>query len=69
MPWFIIQSERKTSTVYIVEADDAATAVSGENEADYLGYFDSETTGMQVIGPFKSQDDALESDFAFVDGQ
>jgi hypothetical protein len=69
MPWFIIQSERKTSTVYIVEAEDAETATIGKKESEYLGYFDSETTGVQVNGPFKNADDALESDFAFVDGR
>ena len=69
MPWFIIQSERKTSTVYIIEAEDAEAATGGEKESKYLGYFDGETTGVQVIGPFKSEDDALGSDFAFVDGR
>jgi hypothetical protein len=69
MPWFIIQSERKTSTVYIIEAEDAEAATSEKTESEYLGYFDGETTGVQVIGPFKSEDDALESDFAFVDGR
>jgi hypothetical protein len=69
MPWFIIQSERKTSTVYITEAEDAEAAISGKKESEYLGYFDTETTGVQVIGPFKSEDDAVESDFAFVDGR
>lgn len=69
MPWFIFQSERKTLTVHIIEAENAEAATSGKKESEHLGYFDAETTGVHVFGPFKSEDDALESDFAFVDGR
>ena len=69
MPWFIIQSERKTLTIYLVEAENAETAAHEDLEPGYLGYFDAEVAGAQVFGPFENADDALASDFAFVNGR
>ena len=69
MPWFIIQSERKTLTVYAVEAENIEIATTESKAGEYLGYFDGETIGGQVFGPFTSRADALASDSAFVDGR
>jgi hypothetical protein len=69
MPWFIVQSERKTLTIYLVEAEDSEAAAQNVDKGEYLGYFDDETTGVNVVGPFETEEDALNDDSAYVDGQ
>ena len=69
MPWFIVQSERKTLTIYLVEAEDSEAAAQNVEDGDYLGYFDDETTDVNVVGPFETEEDALNDDSAYVDGR
>lgn len=68
MPWFIVQSERKTWTRYVVQADSAEAATDDSNDWQYFGYVDGEDTESKVIGgPFESREEALDDDEAYVD--
>jgi hypothetical protein len=69
MPWFIVQTERKTLTIYLVEAKDSEAATQNVDDSDYLGYFDDETTDVNVVGPFETEEDALNDDSAYVNGR
>ena len=42
MAWFILQSERRTYTIFLVEAQDQAMARCSFDDAEYLGYVDGE---------------------------
>ena len=70
MPWFIIQSPRRTWTVCLVEAADAVAARNGSDDG-YLGYFDEDDpeTESVVVGPFESQKAALEDESSYVEGK
>lgn len=69
MPWFIVQTERKTLSIYLVQAENSEVAAENVVDGDYVGYFDDETTGVNVIGPFETDEDALHDDSAYVDGR
>lgn len=69
MPWFIVQTERKTLTIYLVEAKTPDVAAENVDGSDYVGYFDDQTTDMNVIGPFETKDDALDDTSAYVSGR
>jgi len=71
MPWFIVQSARKTLEIYLIEAKDENTAASSIGAAGcrYLGYFDGESTGVGVVGPFDSPGTALEDDSSYSQGR
>lgn len=69
MPWFIVESERKTWTKYIVEAADEHAALDACDDWEYFGYVDGEDSESKVVGaPFGSRDDALDDEVAYVDG-
>jgi hypothetical protein len=70
MPWFIVQSARKTLTIYLVEADTKEDAAkSYDNEKGYLGYFDDESLGLSVVGPFETDEAALADDSSYTQGR
>jgi hypothetical protein len=69
MPWFIVQTERKTLTIYLVEAETPEVAAENVDDRDYIGYFDGQSTDMKVIGPFETKDDALDDTSAYVSGR
>ena len=69
MAWFIIQSERKTWTKYLVEAEDKETALENCDEWQYLGYMDGEDTESRGIGgPFANREEAFADIESYVDG-
>ena len=69
MPWFIIQSERKTWTKYLVEADNMEGALDACDKWEYIGYVDGEDTCSRVVaGGFATEAEALDDDQAYVDG-
>ena len=70
MAWFIIQTERKTWTKYLVEADDAEEACwERVDDWRYLGYVDGEDYETKVVaGPFHSDLAALADEETYVDG-
>jgi hypothetical protein len=68
MLWFIIETERKTWTKYLVEADDEASAYDRDTE-EYLGYVDGQDETSRTYGPFQSRDAALEDSASSVDGR
>jgi len=49
MAWFIIQSERKTWTKYLVEAEDEEAAFDSDHW-QYLGYVDGDDTEAIIVG-------------------
>lgn len=69
MPWFVIETERKTWTKFLVEAADEADAYEKADAGEYLGYRDGEDETARIYGPFASRDAALDSDAACVDGR
>ena len=69
MSWFIVQSARKTLTIYLVEADNEQAARESYDDREYLGFFDDETLDLKVVGPFQTQGAALSDDSSYVDGR
>ena len=69
MAWFILQSERKTWTKFLVEAQDEAKAQCSFDDAQYLGYVDGEDLDTIVLaGPFVSGAEAFEDSRSYVEG-
>ncbi len=69
MAWLIIQSERKTWTKYLVEAEDEEAALYASDDWQYLGYLDGEDTESNVVGgPFESKAQALADIVSYVEG-
>ena len=69
MPWFIVQSERKTWPKYLVEAADEDAALYDSVDWEYFGYVDGEDTESIVVrGPFGTRGEALDDTVAYVDG-
>lgn len=69
MAWFIIQSERKTWTKYLVQAKDKDAALSNCDCWEYLGYVDGEDTKSTIAaGPFEAENEAITNTFAFIEG-
>ena len=69
MPWFIVQSARKTLTIYLVESDTKEDAAKSYDDGEYLGYFDDESMGLAVMGPFETREAALEDDSSYTQGR
>lgn len=70
MPWFIVETERKTWTKYLVEAADEEEAHDKASDAgEYLGYLDGDDESSIVEGPFASRDAAVEDIASVVDGR
>ena len=69
MPWFIVETERKTWTKYLVEAADEAEAHCKDDAWEYLGYLDGDDEDSRAYGPFASRDAALEDVASVVDGR
>jgi hypothetical protein len=69
MAWFIIESERKTWTKFLVEADDEDAALGACDNWQYLGYVDGDDTESRASGgPFDSRARAMDDLASFVDG-
>lgn len=69
MAWFIIQSERRTWTKYLVEAEDPCAALQDSINWHYLGYVDGEDTESVVVGyPYENKSDAMADVFSYVEG-
>lgn len=68
MAFWIVSSERKTWTKYLVQAETQAEAQSRDNE-EYLGYVDGDDDRATVSGPFDSKEAALESDDSRTEGR
>jgi hypothetical protein len=68
MPWFIIQTERKTWTKYIVEAANEEEAHDLHDKWDYIGYLDGDDTDSEVFGGFPTKEAAFKDDLSYVDG-
>ena len=69
MPWFILETERKTWTKYLVEATDEREAYYKSDAGEYLGYRDGEDEKVHTYGPFQSRSAALEDIASSVDGR
>ena len=68
MPLFIVQSERKTWTKFLVEAPNEALALESDEDR-YLGYVDGDNTEATVVGgPFANEEEALRDVSSYVDG-
>ncbi len=68
MPWFVVQSERKTWTKYIVEAKDEEAAIQNSDGWQYVGYVDGEDTESTVLGgPFNGKVEARADLTSYVD--
>lgn len=67
--WFIVETERKTWTKYLVQAADAADAKEQVDTGEYLGYRDGADASCRIYGPFTRRDTALYSDASHVDGR
>ncbi len=68
MAWFLIQSERKTWTKYLVEANDEEAAIESSDNWQYLGYVDGDDTESTMAGgPFRSKAEALADLSSYVD--
>ncbi len=69
MDWFIIQSERKSWTKYLVEAKDEDAALANCDDWEYLGYVDGEDTKSELVSSaLETKAEALQHDMAFVEG-
>ena len=68
MPWFVVQAERKTWTKYLVEAEDAESAIFDCDEWQYLGYVDGDDTDSMIVCKFEGKDKALGDLVSYVDG-
>ncbi len=69
MAWFIIQSERKTWTKFLVEAENEENALASCDDWQYIGFVDGEDTDTKVVGnPFESKIEALADVVSFVEG-
>ncbi|OGO36121.1 MAG: hypothetical protein A2W35_19310 [Chloroflexi bacterium RBG_16_57_11] len=69
MAWFIIQSERKTYTKFIVEAESEEMALSDADNWEYIGYLDGYDTSSEVVGEqFRDKKAALNDLASVVDG-
>ncbi|MDP2898324.1 MAG: hypothetical protein Q8Q12_17440 [bacterium] len=69
MAWFVVHSERKTWTKYLVEAGDNTAALLACDDWEYFGYVDGEDTESKVVGgAFSSRGEALDDDISWVDG-
>ncbi len=69
MAWFIIESERRTWTKYLVEADDSEVATRCSDRWEYLGYLDGDDTDSRVVGgPFEDEAHALADLSSHVEG-
>lgn len=69
MAWFIIQSERKTWTKYLVEAPSKEDAIADSDKWQYLGYLDGEDTESDIAGgPFKTEPEARADLASYIDG-
>lgn len=69
LQWFIIETERKTWTKYLVTAANVADAKERSDTGEYLGYRDGEDESCRVYGPFVHRDAALENNAGYVDGR
>ena len=69
MPWFIVETERKTWTKFLVEAADEAEAHRKDDAWEYLGYQDGDDEDCRTYGPFASRTDALDDTASAVDGR
>jgi hypothetical protein len=68
MAWYIIQSERKTWTKYVVQAEDEKSAIDACDEWEYIGFIDGDDTSSIVIGgPFKKNEDLSNDILSFVE--
>ena len=68
MPWFIVQAERKTWTKYLIEAENADSALMESDGCEYLGYVDGDDTASAIVGEFESKVKALGDLVSYVDG-
>jgi len=69
MPWFIVQTERKTWTKYLVEANDEESALASSDNWEYWGYLDGDDTDSDIIaGPFETRATALADAATHTDG-
>jgi hypothetical protein len=69
MPWFIVHSERKTWTKYVVEAENEDAALRDSDNWQYLGYVDGEDTESDVVGgSFMEYYEALADIVSYVEG-
>jgi hypothetical protein len=69
MAWFIIESERKTWTKFLVEAEDEDATLDACDDWQFLGYVDGDDTESRVIGGlFDSRARAMDDLASFVEG-
>jgi hypothetical protein len=68
MPWYIVETERRTVTKYLVEATDEAGAHEIADAGEYVGYCDGPDEAIRAYGPFASRDAALDDAVSNVDG-
>jgi hypothetical protein len=68
MPWFVIQTERKTWTKYVVEAANEEEATYSDDNWHYIGYLDGDDTDSEVVGEFPTKKAAFADAVSYVDG-
>lgn len=68
MAWFIIQTEWKTWTKDLVEAEDEEAAFNASDDWEYLGYLDGDDTSHEIAGLFRNRVEALHDIASYVDG-
>jgi len=64
MAFYLKHAIRETRTVYLVEGMDREDAEQYDGE--HLGYVDGDDNDCEWFGPFETREEALESDYAWV---
>jgi hypothetical protein len=69
MPWFIIGSERKTWSPFLMGAEDENATLDACGNWQYLAYVGADDTESRAIGsPFESKAKAMDNVASFVEG-
>jgi hypothetical protein len=64
MAFYLKHAIRETRTVHLVEGKDREDAA--QHDGEYLGYVDGDDNDCEWFGPFETREEALESDYAWV---
>jgi len=66
--YYIMTTERTTYTKYLIELEEGNEKLD-DQDGEYLGFVDGETTDHQYSEEFETKEAALQSDLGYVEGK
>ena len=66
--YYIMTTERTTYTKYLIELEEGNEKLD-DQDGEYLGFVDGETTDYQYSEEFETKEAALQSDLGYVEGK